>query len=570
MTAPKLLHRAVIVILVLISIAFVPVFDCPAQTSLNAPPEDPVYSAIDILIANGLVKDVVIGQRPYSRTEVARILKAARVSLSELSQDGDNENYLEFGKDLSKKRYLNELISFYEKQYKREIDGIDGVVEFDAIEQLEFAALYNSSDPRTIPPSNGIGTIDGVITSFDQYDQGLTLVDGANSFIRTRHNLYLTKYSAFTVVPRFDFQFPRSGNEQISANIQRLYAKGGWKNIELEAGRDNLYWGQGADGGLMLSTNPRPLDMVKLTNPYPWRMPSFLKYLGSWKFTLFVSNLGPQYDPKYPYFYGLKLSLRPSQWFEFGLSHTLTMGGDGAPAVKWWQPITEIFPIHKWGNNLSQTDIANNAWGFLDFRLTIPPLRGTVLYYDGYIEDSIVRAFSFPNNLLNQMAFIGGLYVPRLTDSGSMGLRFEYHHTAPLTYRHGRWVSGYTLDRRVIGDAIGPTADAMYATYYWRAKPNLDASFNIAYEDYDSSLFRTEINSQGGGDRILKDISGPHERRYRAIGGVEWRSKKRIGLKGRLGYEKITNANFDVGHSANNLLTEMTLTLYFDDFNFKK
>jgi hypothetical protein len=289
------------------------------------------------------------------------------------------------------------------------------------------------------------------------------------------------------------------------------------------------------------------------------------------KWTLFVSNLGPEYNFPYAYFYGLKLSLKPLRCFELGLSHTIITAGRGAPKLSFWDPLTELLPFQKWGGaNIGASDIANNAFGFLDFRVTIPPLRNSVLYYDGYIEDSVVRAFRLPDNLLKQMGFIVGWYSPRLTSKGDIGLRLEYHHVAPLDYRHSsRWIYGYTLNERVIGDPLGPDADGIYSTIYWRPKPKFLARLDLAFEDYDSSTYKTEVNSEGGGDRILKDVAGPHERRYRAVAAVDWLGNERFGIKFSAGYERIQNWNFEVGRSVDNILLGAMLSLRFKEFMLK-
>lgn len=539
------------------------------QVALNASPDDPVYQAIDLFIAHDLVRDVIVGQRPYSRLEIARIIRRARESLNSRSDLNKDLNWKKYAKELSKKEYIEKLIAYYEKEYSVELEGMKDGVHFELLKQAELAAFYNGSKPRRIPRSNGQGFIDGFITSFDRYDQGLTYPDGGGAYIQTEHNLYLTPYLLFSAEPRFEFLGSNDGDSQVMAHIHKLYMKTGWRNFEFQIGRDNLLWGQGEQGGLFGSSNPRPLDMIKISNPYPFRFPWVFKYLGHNKFTFFVSNLGPDRNFKYPYFYGLKWSLRPARYFEFALSHTVMMGGEGAPGVKWWEPMAELLPFHKWGGaNIGQDDIANNAFGFFEFRVTIPQFRGTSIYYEAYIEDSIVRAFRLSDNLLNQLAFTVGWYTPRLTSNGDYGIRLEYHHIPPLAYRHSKWSSGYTLNQRLIGDPLGPTADGVYATLYWRPRPNILANVQVAYEDYDSSTYFTQTNASGGGDKILKDVAKPHERRLRMLADLNYPGKKRCGIRLSAGYEYINNWDFVVGRSVNNLFLRTILTLRFDEFNF--
>ena len=56
-----------------------------AQASVNVSTLDPVYRTIDKLVGHGLVDDIIMGQRPFSRIEIARIIVAAETNLPRLS-----------------------------------------------------------------------------------------------------------------------------------------------------------------------------------------------------------------------------------------------------------------------------------------------------------------------------------------------------------------------------------------------------------------------------------------------------------------------------------------------------
>src|SRR4051812_22395790 len=55
-----------------------------AQATVMVSPSDRVYANIDRLIQYGLVDKVIVSQQPYSRREIARIVKAAALTLERL------------------------------------------------------------------------------------------------------------------------------------------------------------------------------------------------------------------------------------------------------------------------------------------------------------------------------------------------------------------------------------------------------------------------------------------------------------------------------------------------------
>src|ERR1700755_379048 len=45
-----------------------------AQATVTVPVQDPVYRDLDRLFGSGAIKTMIIGQKPYSRREIARIV----------------------------------------------------------------------------------------------------------------------------------------------------------------------------------------------------------------------------------------------------------------------------------------------------------------------------------------------------------------------------------------------------------------------------------------------------------------------------------------------------------------
>src|SRR3954468_566905 len=45
-----------------------------AQATVTVPVQDPAYRDLDRLFGSGLIKTMIVGQKPYSRREIARIV----------------------------------------------------------------------------------------------------------------------------------------------------------------------------------------------------------------------------------------------------------------------------------------------------------------------------------------------------------------------------------------------------------------------------------------------------------------------------------------------------------------
>ena len=62
--------------------------EAPAQGTATVLPSDELYADLDRLSELGVLDSVVIGQRPYSRREIGRILRAARERSNQLGERG--------------------------------------------------------------------------------------------------------------------------------------------------------------------------------------------------------------------------------------------------------------------------------------------------------------------------------------------------------------------------------------------------------------------------------------------------------------------------------------------------
>ena len=66
-----------------------------AQASTYVPNLDPVYQDLDALVAEGLVREIILGERPYSRVDFARFAQEARRRIDTAGEEGIKARVLE-------------------------------------------------------------------------------------------------------------------------------------------------------------------------------------------------------------------------------------------------------------------------------------------------------------------------------------------------------------------------------------------------------------------------------------------------------------------------------------------
>ncbi len=534
-----------------------------SQASVNISTLEPVYRDIDKLVAHGLIDRIIVGQKPYSRKEVARLTAEAMKNLHRLE---DQLNDPQKKKSIQERlAYIYPILRRLKHDYHEElvqlgaVEGEKRQYSLHALEHAEIDALVTNSPQETLLPNNGLGGIDAVINPLVDYHEGRHFVEGGNLSLETTHWLRASDYFAMFVRPRFQLGlgFEEQNNDN-TIRIMNLYGKFYFHNFELEVGRDNLVWGQGGHAGLLLSQNPRGLDMIKISNDSPFFLPWVFKYIGPVKFSFFYSNLGSNQNFPDAYLTGYKLTIEPASFLEMGLALYDQSGGQGSPAASIGDRVLDLFPFTQFqSGSKGQVQIGNKLGG-IDFRLRIPPLRGSEVYGEIIFDDTHSDLYT---EFVQDMGYVLGVYVPRMYDSGKLDLRLEYHRTGVRYYRHSQFTSGVTLNQFLIGDNLGPNAQAIYLKSEWDVSHQDLASFNIDFESRSSDIWGGSI------DRFVVIQANPTEYRYRST--IDWLhrfSNLPLTLKGQLGYEHVQNFNWVQGRTQENFLGEVFLQFTFDQW----
>ena len=236
--------------------------------------------------------------------------------------------------------------------------------------------------------------------------------------------------------------------------LEKGYAKLEGFNIEIEAGRDSLWWGPGNHGALLMTNNARPFDLIKLSNPQPFLIP----FLGPFKINLFVSSLdyGQPYIEK-PTLYGLRLNFKPHPILEFGLSQIAIFDGEGRKSLS----AGDIFEILYSNQNQENTKLDSNQQLAIDFSLrwpdfhkVLPLARSLKIYGEWGAEDTGLPP--------DRRAYLLGLNINDILLYGRADLRVEYTNTLVpsvpgVWYTHASYPP--IFHERIFGHHVGSNAE---------------------------------------------------------------------------------------------------------------
>lgn len=533
------------------------------QASTNVPTLDPVYRSIDKLIAHGLVDVVIVGQRPYSRAEIARIVDEVRGNLSRLEApltdpSTPSARRRSLGAQVTA---VHRILSDLEREYGAELARVEddtapsaGTTRVRPLDRLYVDLTLANSPPRGFV-DNGEGEVDAVMNPLLQGREGRNLVDGGTAALETTHWITISDHAAAFARPRFQITRAREGRPDVNEVVlQNLYARFAVGNVRFQIGRDNLVWGQGDRAGLLLSHNARGLDMVNVTSGRPFRLPWVFRHLGYTKWSLFLADLGPNQRFPHSRLLGYKLSFRPTRFLEFGASLVDEFGGEGSPDYSFGKLLADILPFME--NIIGPQRFSNKIAG-LDLRIRVPQARGLELFAEAMIDDwdlDRLRAM-----LWQDAGYVAGVAMPRLNNSGSVGMAAEFHHTGIRYYRHYQFRTGWALDQFIIGDNLGPDGNAAYARIDWDVSPRDALVLRGAVERRTADYYVIQY------PRWIATVTYPKENRFRVVGSWSGRVAGAVPLRLQttVGYERVTNFDFVAGANRDNWLAQVAVELDF-------
>ena len=289
-------------------------------------------------------------------------------------------------------------------------------------------------------------------------------------------------------------------------------------NFMLSAGLMERWWGPGWDGGLILSTNARPIPSVTLERNYtdPFKS-KLLSWIGPWRASIAMGEAESSGVPvPNVRFFAARINFKPRPWLEVGLTRTAQWCG-GDRECDWSTFVDMVLgndnQVQDGGASAEQP--GNQMAGY-DMRLRSPWRALPLAFYTQWIGED--EAGGLPSKFIGQF----GLETWGSTRFASWRLRAEYSDTAcsftreppefNCAYRNSIYPQGYAYRGRIIGHAMDNDS-RMYSIAALLTRPNGDVASIM--------VRRAELNRDGGAHALTTvplDLDNVELRYSRGLG----------------------------------------------------
>ncbi len=535
-------HLAVLVLLLLGGTG-----SAGAQGTGVVPSGDPAYAALDHLAELGVLDSIIAGQRPYSRREVARIVRVARARL-DASPAATNASRTA---DVVLRR-LDER--FGDAAMRSVGEPLAGIVDG--------AALVASSidDARRGFSGSITRALEASIDPVVERRVGTQQPSGHSLAIELSHRVDPTSWLSLHASERIEARTTRgSGASNLGAELLLAGVRARYRNVAVRAGREQVMWAQMPGDGLLLASDAPALDLISLSSDAPFRLPGVLGRLGRTQATLLVADLGPSLARSHSKLLAYKVSVQPRQSLELGASFMNHYGGEGGRASSLgnrfvdFLPFVDIFRGHNYTDTSRTLDVDSDKLLGVDGRLRIARLAGMILSTELVIDDFDVHRIRTLFTWDGAQSVDVGL--PGIAGS-PLTIHVSAKHTGVRTYTHGALSDGITTRGRLLGDELGPDAKAFGALLRWDAP----AGWSMGVEGRSAIYSRADyVTVEQGAYFVIRRVGdAANELRDRAVATFASDLGGRLGLRARVAGERVRNLDF-TGRSRREYAAEIAL-----------
>jgi membrane-associated phospholipid phosphatase len=444
-----------------------------------------VYPAMDRLAGLGYVHTAVQGLRPWTRMRVALLIEEASENLEDREIAGDG---------------AAELVMRLRSEFAYELERIDGGRNLDANLESAYTRTVSISGPALTD-----GFHFGQTVSYDfgrPFERGTNLQEGGafraeagpiSIYVRAEYQhapgAPAPSEAVLNIIATRDM-IPEAADMPVNAinqpQLLDAYVAVNVSNWQILAGRQSLSWGPGPGGSLLLSDNAPPIDMVRMVNSEPERLPGVLKYLGPVTIDQFLGRLESSRYIHNPFMYGNKISLKPFPNFEFGFERTVTIGGKG-PGANPLTPGNFLDSFFGRGSGAPPHSVPGNTNMQLDWTFNVPHVGNYLVLYGEWYADDDPLPFFAPS----RTAFRPGFYITHFPGIPKLDFHFETANTTTsvvgagepnigdLNYWNFGYREGYTNNGFLLGNTVGRLGETYqgWLTYTMSPRDTLQVTY---------------------------------------------------------------------------------------------
>jgi len=439
-----------------------------AMGSPYVPLDSWIYPLLDRLVAMGAINDAILGMKPWTRLECARLISEAADHLRDSGKEADSSGLFE--------SLLQEFMS--------EINLLGG----GSNRAIHLESIYTRMTQISGPPlTDGYHFGQTLFNDFGRpYQEGLNSVAGFSGWATAgRWVIYargeyqhapsgpaipVSAENAVAAVDDVPAVMPSLSAARNQARLLDAYIGLNFANWQISYGQESQWWGPGESGPLLFSDNAPPVQMFHIDRVSPFHLPWILRFLGPMRWNAYFGRLQGHILSPNPFFHGEKISFKPTRNLEFGFTRTVVVGGEGR-ALTPYRLFLSYFSATSYQVKPANKDPGKRDGGF-DFSYRLPLLRKWLTIYN----DSISADDPSPLAAPRRAGISPGLYLTHFPGLAKLDLRVE----APLTDTVGTNGPGryiywdnyyrdlYTNRKVLMGNWVGRDGSGIQATSrYW-------------------------------------------------------------------------------------------------------
>ncbi len=498
--------RIVLILCTIIHFCYLPFGEAASLINVPLNPDisdfnTETYRFIHRLLNKRVLSGVARGSLPFTRKQVASFLmdvsqklEKGEIALSVNDQKRLNTLlafYAEAGTQTAPNRRLHLMTLTDDSTYRFSLD-------LRAAQQEITRLVDNVSE---IPADEGNMHITTLYPHlYGQFEE---------SFAFTTDMAYRFLYGdIFDDVFRDESKYRQLEGELKNRTAVNSYLKFKMPWFEMQFGQDNLQWGPGYHGNLIVSPNPIAIDMLKFQ--------TIFKTVSFTAFTGVLEDNSENINEKY--ISGHRIEGYFWDRFGFGMSEVVVYGNRFEPG--YLNPVN-IYLINE--QTISRADSrapgsGDNVLASVDLRLR--PIDNFEIYGELMVDDGNPAASFYHWD--TKFGILGGIYLTDPFGLPDTDFHVEYTFINQYTYTHVNPVNVYKHFTSVIGHHIGSDADNLWIELRRRFTDKLETVFGYELERHGEGDIDKSHPQDAPKDDVWTPLSGITESEHRLRIGFNW------------------------------------------------